>query len=78
MDKGGCMKMELACCTGTLLREIADKSLKRDIIAMTYALALRSSEETDWKQVNMAIIERWSMSGLHYIKKLAWSGKCFN
>ena len=64
------MKMELACCTGTLLREIADKSLKRDIIAMTYALALRSSEETDWKQVNMAIIERWSMSGLHYIKKL--------
>jgi len=71
------IKMELACCTYVLLSEIADKRFKRKDIAMTYALALCSSEETNWKTVNKAIVERWSMSGLRYIKNLAWSGKCF-
>ena len=44
---------------------------------MTYRLALESSEKVDWSIVNRAIIKRWSMSGLHDIKKWAWSGKCF-
>ena len=72
------MKIELICCTRVLLDEIANKAVKRRDIAKTYALALRSSEETDWPKVNRAIIDRWSVSGLEYIKNLAWSGKCYD
>ena len=70
---------ELVNCTRTLLHEIGHKEAKRLDIAKTYALALRSSEAStmDWRAVNEAIIERWSMSALEWIKKLAWSGKCF-
>lgn len=71
------MKFELADTTNTLLREIADPKLYRDDIARTYALALNSSYVTDWKRVNEAIIKRWSLSALKYIKERAWSGKCF-
>jgi len=60
------------------MSEIADKRLYQRDIAKTYALALRSSEETDWKKVNTAIIQRWSVSGLETIKKMAWSGSCFS
>lgn len=56
--------------------EIKRKCTQRQI-AMTYALALRSSYPTDWKKVNDMIIERWSVAGLIRIKELAWSGKCF-
>lgn len=69
--------MELACCTGTLLNDISIPEMTKRSLAQTYALALRSSEKTDWKIVNEAIIKRWSMSTLKDIKKMAWSGKCF-
>jgi hypothetical protein len=46
-------------------------------IAQTYALALRSTYPTDWARVNEAIAKRWP-KGLERIKKLAWSGKCFD
>jgi hypothetical protein len=70
---------ELACCERMLLQEIADKRMKRKDVAKTYAMSLRSSERDtiDWKKVNEAIIERWSMSALTFIKEQAWSGKCF-
>jgi len=71
------MRIELANCTQTLLNEIADKGFKQKSIAMTYALALRSSEGFDGRAVNRAIIERWSVAGLERIKRWAWSGKCF-
>jgi hypothetical protein len=64
--------IELADTTNTLLREIADPHMKRNDVAQTYALALCSSWETDWGQVNRAIIERWSKSALIYIKERAW------
>ena len=70
--------MEMACCTKTLLNDISIKEMTKRSLAQTYALALRSSEETDWKRVNQAIIKRWSHSALNDIKKMAWSGKCFN
>ena len=74
--------MELMCCESTLLDEIKHKEVKRKHIAQTYALALRSSEHRegriDWAKVNKAIMDRWSRSGLVYIKNMAWSGKCFN
>lgn len=67
------MKIELACCTDTLLMEIKNKQFKRKDIAKTYKMAICSSWVTDWEKVNLAIIKRWSRSGLEYIKKIAWS-----
>ena len=66
------MEIELINCTDTLLDLVASKDSKRDDIAKFYYWALRSSEETDWKKVNEAIIKRWSHSALTYIKTLAW------
>ena len=64
---------ELMCCQTVLLNEIADKRMKRKDVAKTYALAMLSSDTPNWSVVNQAIIERWSRSGLEYIKKIAWS-----
>lgn len=71
--------VQLADCERTLIDEIASGAPQRSV-AMTYALALRSSERPsiNWKRVNQAIITRWSRSGLARIKQWAWSGKCFN
>lgn len=71
------MIIELRLCTDTMLDEIADKGSVQKDIAQTYHLALRSSEETNWSEVNRAIIKRWSRSGLERIKEMAWSGRCF-
>ena len=71
------MILELCNCTEVLLREIKMKEIKQKDIACTYNLALKSSDPTDWKSVNGAIIKRWSISGLKRIKDMAWSGKCF-
>jgi hypothetical protein len=60
-----------------LLHEIANGA-KRKSVAMTYALALRSREQTDWARVNQAIVDRWSLSALEWIKQQAWSGGCFH
>jgi hypothetical protein len=75
------VRVELACCEKTLLSEIADKRFRRKDIAQTYALAIKSQEATDglidWKKVHQAIIDRWSLAAVHWIKEQAWSGKCF-
>jgi len=63
---------QLMDCERTLLAEIADKRMKRNDIAMTYAMALGSDEQIDWARVNHAIIDRWSTSALVYIKERAW------
>lgn len=62
--------------TRALLREVADLRMKRDDIAETYALALNTPERVDWTAVNSAIIRRWSVSGLNYIKERAWKMRC--
>lgn len=68
------VRIELCDCENVLLREIADKRMKREDVAQTYAMALRSSERdsVDWLTVNTAIIERWSKSALVWIKTRAW------
>ena len=73
------MNIELANCEATLLAEIEMPESKRLDIAKTYTLALRSSERDriDWGKVNRAIIAKWSMSGLNWIKNKAHSGKAF-
>lgn len=55
-----------------LLDEISDPDMTRDDVAASYALALSSSEEIDWATINRAILSRWSMSALKYIKERAW------
>ena len=74
---GGNSMLEMVNTTNVLLENIADRKFKRLDIARLYALSLESSEKTDYKVVNAAIIERWSKSALIYIKEMAWSGKCF-
>lgn len=73
------MRIELADCERTLMEEIDNPHLHRKDVAQTYALTLRSSErdKVDWKKVNAAIISRWSLSALEWIKRQAHSGKCF-
>ncbi len=73
------MEIELAACEATLLGEITRPEFTRNDVAKTYCLALRSSEveRVDWKKVNQAIIDRWSLSALKFIKERAHSGKCF-
>jgi hypothetical protein len=71
--RGAEMVIELEDCTRVLLTEIACKEAKRNDIAKTYRMALASSWPTDWKTVNQAIMDRWSFSGLEYIKNRAWN-----
>lgn len=66
------MHAEMVGVEGAILREIAEPQMKRDDIALTYAFGLRSSEEIDWPKVNKAIMDRWSLSALKYIKERAW------
>lgn len=71
------VRMELMLCTDTLLAEIANPECTRRDIAQTYALAIRSTETKDWPRINSAIMERWSVAGLLWIKTQAWSGRAF-
>ena len=66
------MHIELMDTTNVLLQEIAEPEFTRDTVALTYAMALCSSDKTDFKRVHQAIIERWSCSALEYIKREAW------
>ncbi len=59
-------------CEDTMLSALKAPELTRDIIALTYAFALRSSEDVDFGKVNRAIMDRWSVAGLEYIKRKAW------
>ena len=73
------MTLNLIFCEQTLLREIGDPSCKRLDIAKTYALTIKSSEQSqvNWAKVNKAIETRWSRHALYWIKDQAWSGKAF-
>lgn len=74
------MKLEMVDCERALLEEIADPKMKRRDVAKSYALTIKSSEfvQIDFDRVNRAIMQRWSASGLEWIKKQAWTGKCFD
>lgn len=70
------MEMNLVCCTQVLLQDIGTKRATQKDVALIYALAIKSesagADRPDWKQINEAILARWSMSGLKRIKDLAW------
>ena len=62
-----------------IFTEISDKRFKRKDIAKTYRLILEGQrDQADFAKINAAIIERWSISGLVYIKELAWGDKVFD
>ena len=71
------MNFEIACVEDVIENEIA-QGLSQKQIAQTYALGLRSAWPTDWRRVNEAILKQWKAAGLARIKRLAWSGKCFD
>ena len=76
------VRIRLCNCESVLMLEAVTKGITRKSIAMTYRLAMEQEKDTDgekidWQKVNAAIVKRWSLSGLMHIKKLAWSGKCF-
>jgi hypothetical protein len=62
--------VEIVDVEATVEREIAMGCPQRSI-ALTYALAMRSSWPTDWKRVNTAILSKWP-KGLSRVKELAW------
>lgn len=66
------MIVEIVDPQGTILREIADMRMHRDDVALTYAFCLRQSDEVDFAAVNEAILHRWSIAALRYIKDKAW------
>lgn len=45
--------------------------LRQDYAAKDYA-SLFITGQTEWKEINAAIIKRWSESGLRRVKKMAW------
>ena len=69
---GGGMRIELADPEGQLLGEIADPKMTRRDVALTYRLALKTQDRVDWPKVNEAIVRRWSVAALKYIRAFAW------
>ena len=67
------MKVELMFCEETILREIADKNFTRDDVALTYAFCreTKESQNMNFRTINEAIVKRWSLSALEYIKSEA-------
>jgi hypothetical protein len=55
-----------------ILEDVANPDVTRDDVATAYALGLLSEGAVNWPTVNAAIIERWSTSGLEYVKRIAW------
>jgi hypothetical protein len=64
--------------TEALLAEIARKGSTRDSIAVLYREGIRAClgpagiTGLDWPAVNSAILSRYRVSGLNYIKAKAW------
>ena len=54
-----------------IMNEILDPAFTRRDVARTYAILI-SKGHREFKGINGAIVERWSMSGLQWIKKQAW------
>ena len=65
------IKIELAMTNWVLMNEIANPEIGLNDVAHTYRLAVQSSQPTNWREVNEAIIKRWGKKGLARIKKLA-------
>ena len=54
-----------------VLRGINNPRMYRDDVARDYSMLLRL-DGVDFSEVNRAIMHRWSVNALKYIKKQAW------
>lgn len=66
------MSFELSTPTKTVLDEIKNLKLKQKDIAKTCALIIMSKVDADWKEINAAIVERWSKSARERVLGMAW------
>ena len=67
-------RLELREPTDAILQEIRAGEATRNHVARTYALLLKDYKDAvDWPSVNAAIVARWSLSALEYIKRRAWA-----
>ena len=57
-----------------ILEEIANPKMTRNGVAITYAFCLRQRlpGHVAYRDINRAIMERWSPHALDYIKQRAW------
>ena len=57
-----------------LLDRISDRTSRRLDVVSLYAAAIRADvgDGADWKAINRAIVARWSLSALNWIKREAW------
>lgn len=71
-ERESSVRIQMVDPQGQLLREIADEQMTRKDVALTYAFAICQADVVDFHVVNQAIIDRWSMAALKYIKERAW------
>lgn len=74
------MRVEVVAPEAMLLGEIADRTLAQVDVAQTVALIHQWGQvgSVDWEKVGRAAIDRWSPAGWRRIKRLAFSGKCWD
>lgn len=65
------MKKAMTEHRNDLIIEAINKSKTREEVTTIYTDLIPMSN-IDWPTVNKTITEKWSMSGLKYIKKQAW------
>ena len=58
--------------TEAFVAKIAHPAHKRDDVALWYEQSLRERWNVDYKEINHAIIQRWSIAALRYVKDKAW------
>ena len=64
--------VEMANPQAVILREIQEYKLPQKDVALTYAFCIRQANEVDFRIVNYAIVERWSISAVERVKRMAW------
>ena len=61
--------------TDVLIAAAENKDYRRAQVAALYAVAIAyDSGHVEWPAANKAILERWSLAGLEWIKQRAWAG----
>lgn len=64
---------ELSLPTQSILSEIENKKIHQKDVALMCALAIANNHDlVDWKQVNEAIVKRWSKSARERVLTMAW------
>ena len=68
-------ELDLSEITRPTTLEVIAAAKKRDDVVPEYANCILEEDDyypQDWKAINAAIIEKWSVSALVYIKEKAW------